>query len=113
MNERRVAPRFQPALGTLCRLDHLNRFGKPTVGLVWDISTSGVSMLLADPPKVGEVVAAELVTESGGPAFRISLKVVHVRAVPTGDYFLGAQFVRSLEAGEIARFLAPPPRPIN
>src|SRR5205807_2825510 len=57
MTDRRAAPRFRPAHGTVCRLD-------ATVGLVWDLSTSGVSILVADPPKPGEYVAGELTGEA-------------------------------------------------
>jgi hypothetical protein len=108
--DRRIAPRFQPAFGTIYR------FKKPNdedhvVGLVWNISQTGVSMLLADPPSRGGFVLGELTTESGGPGLSIDLRVVHIRTLSTGDYLLGAQFSRPLDAEEMKQFLTPPPPP--
>lgn len=103
--ERRIAPRYRPAFGTVCRL----ATGRPVVGLVWNISRTGVSMLLASPPETGAEVAAELAAEDGGAALAVTLRVVHVRPVPTGDYLLGARFGRPLEDDELRPFLTPPP----
>src|SRR5580698_7423630 len=108
--DRRIAPRFQPAFGTIYR------FKKPendhhAVGLVWNISQTGVSMLLADPPEKGGLVPGELTTESGGPGLNIDLRVVHVRPLSTGDFLLGAQFSRPLDDEEMKLFLTPPPPP--
>jgi hypothetical protein len=110
VQDRRVAPRFQPAFGTIYRFkkndeDHL------AVGLVWNISQTGVSMLLADPPERGGIVPGELTTETGGPALTIAVRVVHVRPLTTGDYLLGAQFSRPLDPDEMKQFLTPPPLP--
>ncbi|MFL5341316.1 MAG: PilZ domain-containing protein [Gemmataceae bacterium] len=112
--ERRIAPRFQPAFGTICRL------GKPdadamTIGLVWNISETGVSMLLGTPPKAGSVVPAELASESSGQGLAVTLRVIHVRKIQTGDYILGAQFQRRLDADEVRLFLGPQPlaKPIS
>jgi hypothetical protein len=116
--ERRIAPRLQPALGTICRL-HLQTGEVPhVVGLVWNISETGVSMLVSEAPERGIEITGELLLEAGGVALPISLRVVHVRQVPTGDYFIGAQFGRPLEAAELQRFLAPTvpapkPQPAN
>lgn len=110
--DRRVAPRFQPAFGTVYRF---NAPGSedPVVGLVWNISQTGVSMLLADPPEHGGVVSGVLFTETGDLSLAIALRVVHIRQLSTGDYLLGAQFSRPLEAEEMKLFLTPPPRPEN
>jgi hypothetical protein len=70
-----------------------------------------MSMLLADPLDRGGVVFGDLTTESGGLALSISVRVVHVRSLTTGDYLLGAQFSRPLEPEEMKLFLTPPPRP--
>jgi hypothetical protein len=105
MTERRVAPRFRPAHGTVCRLDGGS---KPAVGLVGDLSTSGVSMFLADPPKSGEFIAGELTGEADAIGLPVLLRVVHVRPTTTGDFVLGAQFVRPLSEAELAPFLAAP-----
>src|SRR5579871_4312119 len=83
--ERRVAPRFQPAFGTVFRFIQPESEDS-VVGLVWNISKTGVSMLLAQPPERGGVVAGELSSETGGPLLAITLKVVHIRSLTTGDY---------------------------
>jgi hypothetical protein len=105
--ERRVAPRFQPAFGTICKLHPREEPDRTVVGLVWNISESGVSMLIADPPARGTELDAELTTESGGESLRLTLRVVHVREMPVGDYFVGAQFGRHLAPDELRRFLLP------
>jgi hypothetical protein len=63
-------------------------------------------MLLADPPAAGSRVAGELTTEVGGAALPVTLHVVHVRPVDTGDYLLGARFDRPLDPEEMQPFLA-------
>ena len=100
--ERRRATRFQPAFGTVCRF----RESKGE-GLVWDVSSTGIGMLLADPPSAGTILAVELVTSQ--TVLPISVRVVHVRLVSTGDYFLGAQFVRPLTPQEVHPFVTPAP----
>lgn len=109
--ERRIAPRFQPAFGTICRLHSRDGNGNTVVGLVWNISETGISMLIADPPARGEQLDAELTTESGDEVLPLSLRVVHVREMPVGDYFIGAQFSRPLAEAELRRFLLPLPAP--
>jgi hypothetical protein len=106
--ERRVAPRFRPAFGTVYRIAPHNG-GPATVGLVWNISETGVSMLLAEPPECGTRLDGELTPETGGgPALAIAVRVVHVHEMPNGDSFLGAQFARPLTPDELQAFLAPP-----
>jgi hypothetical protein len=105
-SERRTAPRFQPAFGTVFRFPLPG--GSSVVGLVWNVSESGISMLLAEPPQRGAELRGELGAEGGGPGLAVALRVVHVRELPTGDHFLGAQFLRPLNPGELAPFLAAP-----
>src|SRR4051812_21273647 len=105
MTERRAAPRFRPAHGTVCRLD---RNPKQAVGLVGDLSATGVSMFLADPPAPGEFVAGELTGEGNAVGLPVLLRVVHVRPTSTGDFVLGAQFARPLSEAELKPFLTPP-----
>jgi hypothetical protein len=111
--ERRIAPRLQPAFGTVCRLGRKVGDDHDTIGLVWNISETGVSMLLADPPERGTELAGELAAETGGEGFPVNVRVVHIRQVPTGDYFIGAQFTRPLAADELSRFVTPPPPPLK
>lgn len=98
--ERRIAPRFRPTVGTLCHLR--DRAG---IGLVWNISVSGVSMLLADPPAAGEVVAAELVSDGDRARLPVVLHVVHVRPSDTGDFLIGARFDPPLTEEQMRPFL--------
>ena len=105
--ERRIAPRFQPALGTVCRIARSNT-DPAVVGLVWNISETGVSMLIGKPPKAGRELPAELTSELSGQRLAVTLRVVHVRPMQTGDYVLGAQFEQPLGSDEIQLFLAPP-----
>ena len=62
-DDRRVAPRLRPALGTTCRFDAADNPAAPSLGLVWNISLTGVSMLVASQPKSGEIL-------TGYPALR-------------------------------------------
>lgn len=104
-SDRRAAARYQPAFGTTCRLGSVT--ARRAVGLVWDLSTSGVSILMADPPEGGTILPAELAFEGASTTLSISLQVVHVRSVSTGDYFVGARFTRPLSPAEMAPFVTP------
>jgi hypothetical protein len=108
--DRRIAPRFRPAYGTVCRFDPVGGKGLTAVGLVWDISQSGVSMLIAAPPRAGAILTGEIGLESGDPHVSVIFQVVHVRPVPSGDFILGAKFHRALSTDELKPFLTPPPR---
>ncbi len=110
-DNRRIAARRQPTVGTVCRLDLAAGPQSNHVGLVWNLSTSGVSMLLNEPLTPDSVVAAELMTMDERTALSVSLRIIHVRKIRTGDYFLGAQFDRPLAPEDIRPFLAelPPP----
>lgn len=101
--ERRVAPRRQPAMGTLFRLD---TDGGPEIGLIWNISCSGVSMLRNEPPPAGTHLSGTLETMTDAHALRVGLTVVHVKKLDTGDYFVGAQFDRPLSDDELRPFVA-------
>jgi hypothetical protein len=103
-NERRAAPRLRPAVGTTCRLDP-DGPAAPTQGLVWNISRSGVSMLVAAPASVGSVLAGELRREGEPTVLAVLMRVVRTSPVPTGDYMLAAQFLRDLTPVELGRFV--------
>jgi hypothetical protein len=102
--ERRIAPRRQPAMGTVCRL--VPAAGQdPPVGLVWNISATGVSMLLHEPPATGTQLLGVLETMTGGTTLAIAARVVHVKQLETGDYFLGAHFHRPLTTDDLKPFV--------
>ena len=100
--ENRRAPRRQPALGTVCRLSQ----GVPhRLGLVWNLSTSGVSMLTHEPIEANSIVNAELTAGDDKQGLPIKMRVVHVRKIRTGDYFLGGQFQEPLTDAQLNPFL--------
>ena len=100
--ERRRAARRQPAQGTTYTL--------PTaggLGLVWNISESGVSMLLPAPLEAGTRIDGTLVAADGTTTLPTPVRVAHVKQIQTGDYFLGAQFAAPLTAEQLRPFLGP------
>jgi hypothetical protein len=103
--DRRRADRYRPAFATVCR------FGRAGgVGLVCDLSRTGVRMLLAAVPEVGAVVGGELAPEDGGPAVPVDVRVVRVVPSGTGDYVLGGEFQSPLGEDELRAFVTPPVR---
>jgi hypothetical protein len=103
-SERRIAHRFQPSFGMVCRFAGTE---PATIGLVWNISETGISMFMAKAPKAGAELTAELTQETHGKGLNVILRVVHVRPIPTGDFFMGAQFKSPLGLDEIRPFLSP------
>jgi len=99
---RRISLRFQPTFGTTCRIANM-----PQQGLVWDISMNGLGLLLPYAPVKGEIISVELETEAEPELLKIDIKVAHVRMMSTGDYFVGAQFTRTLTATEIEPYISP------
>lgn len=103
--ERRVAPRRQPTFGTICQFS--NGPGKNArTGLVWNISTSGVSMLLHEPCPAGEELNGQLKTVDDRAVLPVSFRVAHVRQLQTGDYLIAGPFRRSLSSDEMNPFLS-------
>lgn len=103
--ERRVSARLQPAFRTICRLYRLDA-GHSLIGLVWDLSETGVSMLIAKPPKPGTELSGELAPEDGGLGVQINLRVIHVKAMTTGDYIMGARFSSPMPSDEMKKFIS-------
>lgn len=102
--ERRRAARRRPAHNTVCRLTALD--GEEVgCGLVWNVSATGVSMLLNVKLVPGTLVGAELAS-AGGASVRLGLSVVHLSRLRTGDYVLGGQFSRPLDEAELRPFVA-------
>jgi len=97
--------RYQSTFGTVCYLDRTP--SKHDGGLVWDISTSGVGLLLPFAPAKGQVFSLLLTTEDGRAAVSVSIRVAHVRQLSTGDFFVGGRFDRTLSANEIGPFVMP------
>jgi hypothetical protein len=104
-SERRIAPRRQPAMGTVCRLDTADA-GPAGLALVWNISTSGISVLVSEPRPAGTVLTGYLERMEGDHMHRITMRVIHTKKLETGDYFLGAHFDRPLTPDELKPFVA-------
>lgn len=101
---RRRAIRRQPTLGTICRLDSAH--GKTErIGLVWNISTSGVSMLISEPIEAGSTIDGDLATTDDEVSIPVTLRVAHVSKLLTGDYIMGGQFDKPLKNEEMKPFL--------
>lgn len=103
--ERRVAPRRQPAIGTVYRLD-ADDGGPSAVLLVWNVSLSGMSLLSPSTRAPGAELSGFLERTEGTEQVRIAVRVVHAKVLETGDYYLGCQFARALTAGELKQFVA-------
>jgi hypothetical protein len=102
--ERRRAARRRPTHDTVCLLTDGdgNEVGR---GLVWNLSTTGVSMLLNVRLEPGTQVGIEL-AGAGGAAVRLGLSVVHLNRLRTGDYVIGGQLSRPLAEAELRPFVA-------
>src|SRR4051812_28583399 len=98
--ERRTSARRQPTLGTVCRLEA--KAGKDGgVGLVWNISTGGVSMLFNDRMERGATVKGVLATSTDGFSLPVTVRVTHVAHLQTGDYLIGGQFDQPIAESEM------------
>ena len=101
--ERRRAARRRPAHGTVCRLTDADG-DEIGCGLVWNLSTTGVSMLLNLRVEPGTQLFAEL-ANAAGDVVRVGLSVVHLSPLRTGDFILGGQFSRVLDEFELRPFV--------
>jgi len=101
--ERRRSPRRRPAHNTVCRLtdDDGEEIG---YGLVWNLSCTGVSMLLNVMLAPGCEVGAELISASRATV-HLRLSVVHLSPLRTGDFVLGGHFDRPLDEAELLPFI--------
>lgn len=106
--ERRVADRRQPALGTVCRLD-AGGSGSTHLGLVWNLSTSGISMLMHTALEPGTELRGQLATMDENASLAVSARVIHLRKLHTGDYMIGAHFQTPLSTEEMRPFVGPSP----
>jgi hypothetical protein len=100
--ERRSARRRKPTRETMCRLisDSGETLG---IGLLWNISVTGVSMLCNVDLAADEELEIEIF--GNGSALRVGICVVHHGMLKTGDYVLGAQFDRQLDEAELRPFV--------
>jgi hypothetical protein len=102
--ERRRAARRRPTQDTVCHLTALDG-AEAGCGLVWNVSTTGISMLLHIGLEPGALLGAEL-SNAAGARLRVGLSVVHLTRLRTGDYVLGGQFSEALDEDELRPFVA-------
>ena len=100
--ERRSATRRKPTRETMCRLidDSDESLG---VGLLWNISATGVSMLSSVAVAAEEELSIEIF--GNGSTLCVGIRVVHHGVLSTGDFILGAQFDRQLHEAELRPFV--------
>lgn len=101
--ERRIAPRRQPAMGAVCRLD--TDEGPAALALVWNISRTGISVLVPVPRPAGTVLTGYLEKTESDHMQRVTMRVIHVKKLEAGDFFLGAHFDRPLRDEELQPFV--------
>lgn len=103
--DRRSSSRRQPAVGTVYRMEP-SKDREPVVGLVWNISASGLSMLLSDSREPGDVLDGRLTTGNDSQDVPIQVQIAHVRRLDTGDFFVGGQFEHRLTDDQVRPFLS-------
>jgi hypothetical protein len=104
--ERRIRPRYRTTYGSTCVLMPSHQHG-----LVWDMSAEGLGMLLPSPPAPGDIVTVALEADEIAASLAVRIRVEHVRLLETGDFFVGARFLRRVTASEMEPFVTPPPGP--
>jgi hypothetical protein len=103
--ERRAAPRRQPTVNTVFRFDS-SAGGPQGLALVWNISTTGISVLVPEPHAPALALTGHLDTTQGDHVRAVTLHVVHCKRLETGDYALGARFETPLTEEELRPFVA-------
>lgn len=106
--ERRHAPRRQPAIGTVCQFSSKSKVGR--LGLVWNISTTGVSILSSKTCPPGVNLEGDLQTLDSQSILPIQFEVAHVKELGTGDFVLAGPFPKALPASKIKPFIKPSSR---
>src|SRR5262245_20347322 len=110
--ERRGGHRRQPTVGTICRMTS-GAGPEPGIGLVWNLSQGGVSLLISRPIEPGTTVRGELMTLGGQQPVPVSFRVAHISKLMTGDYCIGAKFDRELGDHDLRRFLGDAAKPVK
>ncbi|AMV23698.1 PilZ domain protein [Gemmata sp. SH-PL17] len=99
VQNRRGSVRFVPATSTSCYTESGGE------GVLWDISATGLSMLVDTPPLLGVTLTVEVT--SSWRVLTVKAQVAHVKQVAAGDYFVGMEFASPLALEEIEPFITP------
>jgi hypothetical protein len=92
-------------MNTVCRFE-ASASGPQALALVWNISTTGISVLVPEPRPAGTQLSGYLDTMDSDHLLAIVLRVVHCKQLETGDYALGARFEPALTEEELKPFVA-------
>ncbi len=76
------------------------------MGLVWNLSRMGISMLLNRSASVGHIFPVTIVNADESYKLAVCVRVAHVARLGTGDYVIGAQFDSPIQDEEILPFLS-------
>ncbi|MDY3555601.1 PilZ domain-containing protein [Gemmata sp. JC717] len=98
-SDRRAAVRFVPNSTTSCYTESGGE------GVLWDISATGLSMLVETSPLLGVTLTVEVT--SSWRVLTVRAQVAHVNQLAAGDYFVGMEFARPLTLEEIEPFVTP------
>jgi hypothetical protein len=102
--ERRAACRLRPALPTTCQI----RLPDDTVlarGQVYDLSATGVCLVIDRGWEPGEELGVLLVNAACTYALAMPLEVVRSSRLPTGHHSVAGRFRRALDPAELQPFL--------
>lgn len=98
-SDRRASVRYVPTSSTSCYTESGGE------GVLWDISTTGLSMLVDTPPLLGITLTVEVT--SLWRVLTVRAQVAHVKQVVAGDYFVGMEFASPLALDEFEAFVTP------
>ena len=97
--DRRYSDRFLPTATTFCRTSSGGE------GVVWNVSATGLGMLIGFPPEPGQTLALEL--SNCAESLFLAAKAVHVRQLEGGGFFVGLRFACPLDRHQMEPFVRP------
>jgi hypothetical protein len=101
---RRAHPRLVPGTEVSCRL-HFDD-GEGWTGKVLELSPGAVSFLLPRPVASGGQFPITLTQDVSGFSCDLLLRVVHVTALPGGEYRVAGELLDELSPGEMQSLLS-------
>jgi len=103
--ERRASTRYPCNLATSCRLI-ASISGDPVPGRVRNISSGGISLVVSHPFESGSLVLIELRSMTRNVSGQLQVRVIYSIEHPSGDWILGASFVKPLGEEDLKTFLS-------